>query len=69
MEAAITFAEVCRLRSISPRTGARERASGVWPPPSYFVGLGTKKPQPRWRAAEIRAWLERGEPVTRKAGR
>lgn len=61
IEPSLTFAEVCRIRAISRRTGERERAAGLWPKPDYYVGTGTRK-SPRWRPGSIRRWLEGGRP-------
>jgi len=47
VEAALTIVDVCKFRSISRRTGERERAAGLWPPPDFYVGTGRRK-QPRW---------------------
>jgi hypothetical protein len=57
IEPALTMENVCAIRNESRRTGERERSAGLWPPPDFSVGTGSRK-SPRWLAATIRRWLD-----------
>jgi hypothetical protein len=57
IEPALTMENDCAIRNESRRTGERERSAGLWPPPDFSVGTGSRK-SPRWLAATIRRWLD-----------
>ena len=57
IEPALTMEDVCAIRNESRRTGERERSAGLWPPPDFSVGTGSRK-SPRWLATTIRRWLD-----------
>ena len=57
IEPSLTMSDVCKVRSVSRRTGERERSAGLWPKPDFFAGTGTRK-SPRWRPSTIRSWIE-----------
>jgi hypothetical protein len=55
IEPALTINDWGRVLSCSRRGVERMRSAGKLPPPDFRVGRC-----PRWRAATVRAWLERG---------
>jgi hypothetical protein len=64
----LTFADICKIRQVSIRTGIRERIDGRWPNPSFTVGTGTRQ-SPRWLADLIREWLATGGRPAGKAAK